>query len=465
MKKVWLCVMMALAINVQAAPLSIDSDSQKSLTLTLYNQDLGLIRDVRQVPRINKGQTLYIKGISHQLMSETLQIENAGQIIEQNLNRNLISTEALLQAHIGRSLTVARLNPATGQESRFEATLLSKTGNQVVIQRENQIETIPADNGNWRFIFPSIPQGMLSKPSLEVRSSGTKAASDAVLTYLSHGLSWQMDYAIMLDKSGKQLSLNGLATLTNRSGVDYPDSKILLMAGQVNQLTAAPLHKQRAVMMAMSDAAVAESGQPQSFQDYQLYKLPRSTSLLNDQTKQVSLISADGVSSDKEYLYSFPVYAGPDRAMYEDKPNILLKFQNQQQDGLGFPLPAGNARVFSPDDDGNNHFIGSAPLRHSTLGQTISLPIGKAFDLSIKRHQSEFKKSYDSHLVGQTLTLRNNKTQPVTIKVNVDFNQPWKIEESSHPTLQINASRAQWQISIPANDEINLDFQVKLSKP
>jgi hypothetical protein len=232
---------LCLSSGLIAAPLVVDADKQKSVTLTLYNQNLGLIRDVRSIPRINPGQTLFIKDVSHQMMSETLRIEQAGQIIEQNLNTNLISAGALLQAYTGKSLKIARINPATGQETVYDINLLSVAGAEAVISRTGQIETIPLNSRDWRFIFPSVPQGMLSHPSLEVRSNGTSKASDAVLTYLSHGLNWQMDYAITLNTAGDQLALDGLATLNNKTGVDYPDSKILLMAGQVNQIEPMPI--------------------------------------------------------------------------------------------------------------------------------------------------------------------------------------------------------------------------------
>jgi len=453
---------LSLSSGLIAASLIVDADKQKSVTLTLYNQNLGLIRDVRAIPRINPGQTLFIKDVSHQMMSETLHIEQAGQIIEQNLNTNLISSKALLQAYTGKSLKVARINPATGQETVYDISLLSIAGAKAVISRTGQIETIPLNSREWRFIFPSVPRGMLSHPSLEVRSNGTSKASDAVLTYLSHGLNWQMDYAITLNTAGDLLALDGLATLNNKTGVDYPDSKILLMAGQVNQIEAMPIRKQRTVMMEM--AAAPQMGQPQEFQDYQLYRLPRTTSLLNGQTKQVSLIAANTVKAAKEYHYNFSVYPGPDRTNHEDRPAIKLKFLNQQQNGLGFPLPAGNVRVFSPDAEGIKHFIGSARINNSAAGQQISMALGKAFDLNIKRRQTEFNKNYDSHIVAQELILSNSRSQDSTITINSDFSQPWSIQDSSHPFKEINASQARWNINIPAKGEVKLNFRVKLNK-
>ena len=218
-----------------AAPLSIDASQQESVSVSLYNNDLGLVRDVRKLPAISPGHSLSIEDVSHQMMSETLRLENAGEVLEQNLNTNLISHQALLQHYIGQQIELARSNPASGAESRFPVTLLSYQGNQAMVDNNGQIESIPLHNGQWRFIFPSVPAGMQARPSLEVALQNSKAGTSAVLTYLTRGLSWQMDYTMTLNKQGNRLSIDGLATLNNQTGVDFNHASIQLIAGQVNQ--------------------------------------------------------------------------------------------------------------------------------------------------------------------------------------------------------------------------------------
>lgn len=457
-----LATAIAAATHTSAAPLTVDSSQRQALAITLYNQDLGLIRDVRTLPRLDGEQTLYIEDVSHQVMSETLQLDNAGRILEQNLNNNLISTHALLQAYIGRALQIARFNSVSGTEIISKARLLSVQGDQAVVEQQGRIETIPVNQQGWRFIFPAIPQGMQSRPSLEVRSEGTKRKGDAVLTYLTHGLSWQMDYAIVLDSSGKQLALDGLATLRNNTGVDYPDARVLLMAGQVNQ---PPMlrHKHAEMALAMSDAAPS-NGAPEAFQDYQLYRLPQRADLLNGQTKQVSLINAPQVSAEKTYHYDFSVYPSLDQHLYDQKPDIRVRFNNVEQDGLGFALPAGTARVFSPDSEGLRHFIGSARIQHTAKNQRVELPIGKAFDLTIKRRQVAFNKVYNGHQVTQSLVLTNSQNRPGTLTIGANFSQPWDISQSSHTFTQASASRAEWQITLPANSSTTLEFTSNLNK-
>ena len=450
-----------LATNgaLQAAPLSVDAEKQQDLSITLYNQNLGLVRDVRSLPRIDHGQTLYIRDVSHQIMSQTLQVENAGNILEQNLNNNLISVHALLNAYTGKKVQLARFNSVSGSETISDALLLSSDGNQALVEQQGRIETIPVNQQGWRFIFPSIPEGMQSQPSLEIRSDGTDKAGDAVLTYLTQGLSWQMDYALVLNNAGDQLKLDGMATLNNNTGVDFHNSHILLMAGQVNQ-SPAPVMRQKAAML--MNESMADGNGAQSFQDYQLYKLPQRASLLNGQTKQVSLINAEQVSAEKSYHYQFEVYPSLDRQTYDQKPDINISFINDEAEGLGFPLPAGTARVFSPDTDGLRHFIGSAAIRNSSKGQTVDLPIGKAFDLTIKRQQSLFEKTYDSFLNGYELQLSNSSEQAKAIEITANFHQDWKVTESNHPYKRVNASQLRWTVNVPAEGSARLEFKTEL---
>jgi hypothetical protein len=450
-----------LATNgaLQAAPLNVDSEKQQDLSITLYNQDLGLVRDVRSLPRIDQGQTLYIRDVSHQIMSQTLQVENAGKILEQNLNNNLISVYALLNAYTGKMVQLARFNSVSGSETISDALLLSSDGNQALVEYQGRIETVPVNQQGWRFIFPSVPEGMQSRPSLEIRSDGTTKAGEAVLTYLTQGLSWQMDYSLVVNNAGDQLKLDGLATLNNNTGVNFHNSKILLMAGQVNQASA-PMLRQKAVMLRAE--SMADSGAPQSFQDYQLYKLPQRASLLSGQTKQVSLISADKVTAEKSYHYQFEVYPSLDRQTYDQKPDINISFINDEKEGLGFPLPAGTARVFSPDADGLRHFIGSAMIENSSKGQTVNLPIGKAFDLTIKQQQSLFEKTYDSFLNGYELQLSNSSEQAKEIEITANFHQDWKVTESNQPYKRVNASQLRWTISVPAEGNARLEFKTEL---
>ena len=221
--------------------LQIGADQRKAVALTLYNQNLGLVRETRALPPLQTNQSVTLLDVSQQLQVESLRISNAGTILEQNLNTNLLSQNSLLQHYIGKTLQLARMNPATGKELISQVQLLSVNGNRALIKRNNRFETIPLNN-QWRFIFPALPQQLLSKPSLSFKSSGTSKGKTAQISYLTGGLNWNMDYVLTMGTKSDLVSLDGLASLSNQTGTDFKGARISLL-GRRSSSTCKPLSK------------------------------------------------------------------------------------------------------------------------------------------------------------------------------------------------------------------------------
>ncbi|WP_315982837.1 hypothetical protein [Aliamphritea spongicola] len=104
-------------------------------------------------------------------------------------------------------------------------------------------------------------------------------------------------------------------------------------------------------------------------------------------------------------------------------------------------------------------------MEHTATGETVRLPIGKAFDLSIKRQQTDFEKVYNGHKMRQTLEVRNSRSTAAKVTLNADFSQDWKIEDSSHAYTKSAAGQAQWVIDIPGNGVTTVSFSVQLLQP
>ncbi|KGK42546.1 hypothetical protein LH51_06350 [Nitrincola sp. A-D6] len=144
-----------LSLGLASLPLQagmITAADQSHLTLTLYNQDLAMIQDQRRLPALSPGQRIRVDNVSHQMLPETLRIQGAGQILEQSLLQSPLSYHALLQAHLGKFIQLARVNQATGQETISTVELLS-IEQQTLIRRDGRIESIPMHSSEWRFIF------------------------------------------------------------------------------------------------------------------------------------------------------------------------------------------------------------------------------------------------------------------------------------------------------------------------
>ena len=442
--------------------LQVGAEQRDQLSLTLYNQNLGLVRETRQLPILQNGQTVVVEDVSAMLQPQTLQLGNAGKIIEQNHNTDLLSYHRLLEYHIGKQVQLAERNPATGQETSSPVTLLSMQGNQALIERNQQIESIPL-NGDRRFIFSKRPDNLTLKPSIGFRSEGTDKAQKAEISYLTGGLSWQMDYVLRLNKAGDKASLSGMATLSNQTGSHFPNANISLLAGTVNQPNPPVMRRKAEAYMAGAMAMQSDSAAPQrqQLQDFHLYTLPKRVDLKNNQQKQVSLMSAENLQVQRIHELNLTVSPRPQPERLQLKPSVQLTFINSEQNGLGEPMPAGTVRVFSPDSTNQLQFIGGSNTGNSARDEKVEIALGQAFDVSVNQQQTSFEKTYDGIKSGQSLTIKNSADRPATLKLRTYFHRRWEMEQNSEP-FSSHGNSAVWQLTVPANGESTLSFQVKL---
>jgi hypothetical protein len=297
-----------------------------------------------------------------------------------------------------------------------------------------------------------------STPSLEFRSQGTDTAATATFSYLTGGLSWQMDYVMTLDESGEKMSLEGLATLHNSTGIDFENARFQLMAGTLNQPERETYHKANIAMAAMA----ADSGAaPEAFEDYQLYTLPNRTSLLDQQQKQLPLVSTAALAVKREYRHEFLAMPRPDSRRHRSAPQTWLSFEN----GAETPLPGGAVRTFAPDENGRLQFIGGSRIDHTPTGQDVELMLGEAFELSVERQQTLLSKEYDSYLAEYEVLVRNSANDAKTLDLAVNFAQPWTLEHASLEMTESRGGRAHWSLEVPAKGKTVLRFRVKLKNP
>lgn len=452
------------ATELAADGLKIGAEKRQDITLTLYNQNLGLVRETRKIPPLRKQQQVTLEDVSAQMQIESLYISNAGQILEQNLNTNLLNQHSLLQHYVGKQLQLARLNPVSGEETISLVKLISIEGNRALISRERRFESIPL-NTQWRFIYPEIPDKLLAKPSLTFRSKGTSRTQDARISYLSGGMNWNMDYVLTLNKAGNRVDLDGRASLSNQTGTDFPASQINLLAGELyHPASRGSYRKQGVEMMRAIAADAAPAPSPEGLQDFHLYHLPYKTDLLHGQVKQVSLISASDIPVERLYDYQFLVYPTLERNQHRVKPELMIRFTNDTASNLGKPLPAGSLRTFSPDNRGQLQFIGGTNINHTGKNDELEIKLGKAFDLSIHRKQTHFSKTFSGHLVSQELRISNSRETTANLNLTANFPLVWRMKNSSHEFEKIQGGSARWKLQVPAKGETVLNFTVEMDK-
>lgn len=464
-----LCLLVLLPLFSGTAMSEIVStlDDQESLAVTIYNQDLALIRDARKLSLQPGVQTLAFREVSAKIRPQTALLAAPGlRVLEQNFEYDLLTPQALLQKYVGQQVMLVKTHPTTGEETEQEATVLS-SGSGTVLRVGDHIESgIPG-----RLIFPSVPENLRDRPTLTMLvESKSSDPQPVVLSYLTRGLSWQADYVAELGEDDTTLDLNGWVTLKNESGATYENARLKLVTGDVNRVQERrPQPVMRSV--AFSGVGSSESMAEESMFEYHLYTLARPTTIKEKQSKQVALMQADNVQVKKEFILDGQDYYYSNKVGElgkKIKVGVFVELKNSKEAGIGQPLPAGIMRVYKKDSSGSLQFVGEDRIDHTPENETVRLKLGDAFDVTADKKQTDFKKLagfsrynyiYESAF---EMVVKNAKEETVTVQVQEPVPGDWKIIEESAPHVKENANTAVWQIKVEPKSSTTLTWRVKV---
>jgi hypothetical protein len=443
---------------------------QQSVAVTIYNENLALVKDVRRIALDNGHNRLALREVSAQMRPETAllrSLSHAGSftLLEQNFDFDLLTPAKLLEKYVGREVRIVKTHPQTGVESVETATVLA-ANNGVVLKIGSRIETgLPG-----RIVYDSVPANLRDRPTLVTElSSGRPGSQTVELSYLSGGLSWKADYVAELNAKDDALDLNGWVTLTNRSGTSYPDARLQLVAGDVNRVR----DELRLAAKGRADRAVAEAPASQMTQEslfeYHLYTLQRPTTISDNQTKQVALLSAGGVPVSKELVLQGSDYyyrSSVGQIGQKIKIGVFVQFENREASRLGMPMPKGIVRVYKKDGAGNAQFVGEDRIDHTPKNERVRLKLGEAFDATADKKQTDFKRrdTYSPwsyvHESAYEIVLRNAKKEAVTVVVREPLPGDWSMLEETQRHEKVASGTAEWKIRVPAEGSATLRYRV-----
>ena len=462
-------IMLSAHALAAAERVSTQKDQQE-VAVTIYNENLALVKDTRRLKLLSGEARLAWRDVSAHMRPETALLRDLTHptgltLLEQNFDFDLLTPQKLLEKSVGNKVTVIRTNPATGADTREEATVLS-TNEGVVLKYADRIETgVPG-----RIAFAGVPENLRDKPTLVMSLDAAQAGDDKLeLSYLTAGLSWHADYVAELSKNEDKLDLNGWVTLTNTSGAAYPNAKLQLVAGDVNQVQDVMLQESalaRPRMAAKAAPAMAEEG----LFEYHLYTLYRPTTLAENQSKQVALLSATAVPVRKELVlrgadYYYRSSAGD--LGQKLKVGVYTEFDNKAP-GLGMPLPKGVVRVYKKDSAGNAQFVGEDRIDHTPKNEKVRLKLGDAFDVTADKKQTSFEKIsgasrynyvYDAAF---EIVIKNAKDQAVQVKVVEPIPGDWQMISESAPHTKEASNTAVWKVDVPAGGKTTLSYKVRV---
>jgi len=476
---------LGFAAGFLAVPtMALAQNAQGDIAVTIYNNNLALVQDVRQVNLPAGKSRQEFPDVSAQIRPETVTLSGEGfGIIEQNFDYDLLSPSALMEKAVGQTVTLLRTNPATGAETRERATVLAANGG-VVLRIGERIEVLRDDGLPVRVIFDAIPPNLRARPTLSVSVDASRGGTRPLtLSYLTPGMGWKSDYVALFDEAAGKIDIQGWITLSNNTGTTFNGAKALLVAGSVGQV------QQRGGYRGgpRGNEPGTESGTSERLGDFHVYPIEGRTTIANAQTKQVSFLDASGVAARKGYEYRNGWLGTADEA---ESAASILKFSNARAAGIGEALPAGTVRVYMRDSREQAQFIGESGIPHTPAGSSLALRTGDAFDVKVQpvvvqrdtitldewEKYARWKVTYSDgrtteayaerpktyHRTQMRYIVTNAKPTPVTVDVvQSGLGQWWwwrdlRVGEESIPGTQESADERRWEVPVPANGKTEL---------
>ncbi len=468
-----IAVLLALAQTSYAAQVTSSADHRVSVAVTVYNDGRGLIREERNIDLAAGANEVRFMDVAEQIQPPTVRvapIEGAPfNVLEQNYEFDLLSPAKLLDKFVGQTITLVHqkiINNQTVEES-VEARLLSNN-NGTVWEIGGKIVVSPAYT---RMVFPNVPGNLIARPTLVWQIGAPTAGKRKIeASYITGGMQWSADYVLSLDAAEEKAGLQGWVTINNHSGASYENAKLKLVAGDVHKAEADRLPSAPQARMDMALAAGAPAFAEEGLFEYHLYTLDRPSTIKNAQTKQIQLLSAEGIGVTKDYVlnggthYFQSVWSGPPA---KEKVAVFIAFKNTEATpGLGQPMPKGIIRVFKKDRSGSPQLIGEDNIDHTPRNEEVKLELGNAFDIVAERRQTDFR-----HLTTRPATtfesaheirIRNQKDTAVTVRVVEPIGGEWTMVSTSHPNRKTAAFESQWEIPVPAGGETVLTYRVRV---
>ena len=459
-----LLLMMSAPLFAQAVDdgsASAGRNHQGDVAVTIYNNNLALVQDRRELALPVGRSRQEFPDVSAQIRPETVSLTGDIGVVEQNFDFDLLSPAALMQKAVGETITLVRTNPATGAETRERAKVLS-ANNGVVLQIGNRIEVLRDDGIPARVIFDKVPENLRARPTLSVTVEAARGGRQPVtLTYLTPGLGWSADYVALFDEAAGKMDVQGWITLTNQSGTPYANANTLLVAGSVGQQGPRrydrgypPPPPPRPPRPEYGDIRQAgtETADRERLGDFYLYPLPERTTIANAQTKQVSFLDVAGTPAARAYEFRNGWLGTFDQPA---SVNSVLRFSSSRAGGLGDALPAGTVRVYQRDARGAPQFVGETAIGHTPMGSELGLITGQAFDIKVQPIVEKRERvSSDGSRWRTTMRYNLTNASPRPVTVNLIQSGLWgdtRIVDESIESRRRSADEAEWRVAVPAN--------------
>jgi hypothetical protein len=423
--------------------------------VTIYNDNLGVVKEVRKV-NLKKGVSkIRITDVPSQIDPTSVHLKFSGKVLEQNYKYDLADMGTILSKYIDKQVSASDNKGET-----ISGKLLSAQGGRLVLQQKDGGLLMIPDYKNYSISVNKLPDGLITMPTLEyLVKSKLQGKSSVELSYLTSGMSWNAQYVLVLSEDESKLNLNSWVSITNQSGATFNNAKLKLVAGDINR---ARSNEPQPVYMTAKryDSNQEQAFEGRSFFEYHIYDLKRKTTLANNEKKQIAFISAANIGATKIYRFSSYLYEEKEKENVE----VEINFENNKQNNLGVPLPAGKVRLFKKDKE-SLELIGEDMINHTPKDEKIKLKVGKAFDvLATAKNLKREKISSDVDELTRAVTIFNHKDKSITVEVEQKLAGNWQLISTDFDFVKTDANTALFKIPVPANGKTKLGMTIRLTR-
>ena len=413
-------------------------DAERDLAVTVYNENLGLVKDRRTISVPRNGGDVSFTHVAGQLDPTSVHLrpleKGSLDVASQDYRNDLATTDRLFQRYVGRPVEVRM----KGGDTR-RGILLSFDAGSLVLRATGGGMSVLSRSEAQEVALASADNDIAAGPTLVWRVRSSSARSGPVeVSYLTGGLTWHAEYVAVQDESGSSLDLQGWATVENTSGESYENAKVKLVAGSIHR-AATPRPMPYETMMRADAMGGAAKLEERGFSEYHLYELPDRATLANNEVKQLAMLKARGIRSIRKYVY--------DAQKDADRVMSTIEFKNEAAAGIGMPLPAGTVRVYQRDADGALEFTGEDRIDHTAKNETARVAVGGVFDVAVERKQTDFQQiSRTESETTVEITLRNHRDAPIDVTVLEHTYGDWEIVKSTLPAVKKDATSFEFSV-------------------
>ncbi len=469
------------AFSPSLAQEQVTAGPPQQVLLTLYADGIAVVEERRSVVLPGGPAELTVDGLPEGMLSNSVSLEANGiPAVDLKLGRNRIDQARLLALSLGK--TIEWVVPDAKDGTRTYRGRLVAYRNGIVIRDGEMLKTLPPG----QLFLNEVPEG-LSEGSWISGTVSSEIPGDQLvrLGYLTPGIGWSVDYEARLNAEETALVLDGRYAIANGLDRSFPNATTRLVAGSVNRaaLPRPQVRKQQAVMMEMAVSRTMSSGAPAApveaaLGDLHVYDLNSALDVPASATVRRALFQPTSLPVEKRYKlqgrgdgWAGRTAEGAER----QRPMVSLRFENTADGPLARPLPAGLVRVFgalpSDDEDSPRVVLGEARIGHKAVGETVDLPLGQAFDVTVERRMTYFRQDPDDNQrrnrglpfeTAHEITFHNARDRAVTVELRERFSGDWKIINASIDPADRRPRSGLWKIKVPAGGKTVLSYRVRI---